>query len=269
MDLLSTTGAALAAADALLARARSNLAGRVARGGAIDAAALDAEQLAAHGFAWMATYVAALRQLRGWAARLDEAGECGEIERLILGVGFAEYLAQLAGGIAMGQGEIARPHDLGLDDADLAGLRGAAVPLLAELGLARLRLAALLAEGLPQGYGALGLADPTLELIRDQVRRFAEHAVAPYAHDWHRQDRLIPIEGTPPSLINVPSGCPFHPRCQYTGLTGGRCPVEVPLLQYADPGHQAACHLTAAQRAEIRGPVRSGSGRGKHRGEER
>jgi len=87
--------------------------------------------------------------------------------------------------------------------------------------------------------------------------------------DEARSERLIPIEGTPPSLINVPSGCAFHPRCQYAGRTGGKSQNEVPLLQFVTPGHQAACHLTAAQRAEIRGTVRSGSGRGKHRGEDK
>jgi (2S)-methylsuccinyl-CoA dehydrogenase len=195
MELLITTGAALGAADALLARARANLADRIFRDGAINGARLDAEQLAAHGFAWMATYVAALHQLDGWARRLDTDGEFGETEQLIVAIAFGEYLAQLAGGIAMGQGEIARPQDLGLYDSDLIGLRiGASGVLVQGLGAARTRLAAILAEGMPLGYGALGLADQTLELIREQVRRFAERTVAPYAHEWHRQDRLIPIE---------------------------------------------------------------------------
>jgi (2S)-methylsuccinyl-CoA dehydrogenase len=123
MNPLSNTVAALDAAEALLAKARANLASRVTRDGAVEAGLLDSEQLAAHALAWMATYVAALRQLRGWASRLDAAGELGEAQRLILAVGFGEYAAQLAGGIAMGQGEIARPQDLGLDDDDLAALR--------------------------------------------------------------------------------------------------------------------------------------------------
>ncbi len=83
--------------------------------------------------------------------------------------------------------------------------------------------------------------------------------------DEARSERLIPIEGTPPSLINVPSGCPFHPRCQYAGLTDGRSQNEVPLLAYVSPGHQVACHLTAAQRSQIResGAVKLGrAGRG-------
>jgi peptide/nickel transport system ATP-binding protein len=73
--------------------------------------------------------------------------------------------------------------------------------------------------------------------------------------DEAKSERLIPIEGTPPSLINVPSGCPFHPRCQYASLTSGLSRDEVPLLQYVGQGHQAACHLTPTQRADVR-PVR-------------
>jgi peptide/nickel transport system ATP-binding protein len=81
--------------------------------------------------------------------------------------------------------------------------------------------------------------------------------------DEARSERLIPIEGTPPSLINVPSGCPFHPRCRYASLTGGKSQTEVPLLQYVRPGHQAACHLTSAQRAEVRPAHRRATASGK------
>jgi peptide/nickel transport system ATP-binding protein len=70
--------------------------------------------------------------------------------------------------------------------------------------------------------------------------------------DEARTDRLIPIDGTPPSLINVPDGCAFNPRCKFADQTGGRSQDERPLLQFVDPGHQAACHLTAAQRTEFR-----------------
>ncbi|HXW44033.1 MAG TPA: ABC transporter ATP-binding protein [Streptosporangiaceae bacterium] len=70
--------------------------------------------------------------------------------------------------------------------------------------------------------------------------------------DEARAERLIPIKGTPPSLINVPPGCPFHPRCDYAGMTGGRSQTEIPILHEADPGHLVACHLTAAQRDKLR-----------------
>ncbi|HVV24548.1 MAG TPA: ABC transporter ATP-binding protein [Pseudonocardiaceae bacterium] len=66
--------------------------------------------------------------------------------------------------------------------------------------------------------------------------------------DRERADRLIPIKGTPPSLINVPSGCPFHPRCAYADQTGGRSQNEIPLLREVDGTHTVACHLSAEQR---------------------
>src|SRR5260370_41443280 len=71
----------------------------------------------------MASYIEALRQVRNWAVRLDEGGMFGEIEALILEIGYGEYLAQLAGGIPMGQGEFARPQDLGLADNEIAPVR--------------------------------------------------------------------------------------------------------------------------------------------------
>jgi peptide/nickel transport system ATP-binding protein len=62
--------------------------------------------------------------------------------------------------------------------------------------------------------------------------------------DQARTDRLIPIPGTPPSLINVPSGCPFHPRCSYAATTNGRCVSEVPLPRSVGLDHEVACHLS-------------------------
>jgi len=70
--------------------------------------------------------------------------------------------------------------------------------------------------------------------------------------DMARIDRLRPIRGTPPSLINVPPGCPFHPRCGYPQEVGGdRCRTEVPRLLEASAGHWDACHLTLAKKREI------------------
>jgi peptide/nickel transport system ATP-binding protein len=61
-------------------------------------------------------------------------------------------------------------------------------------------------------------------------------------------DRLHPISGLPPSLINVPSGCPFHPRCPYVF---DRCPREVPPLLPADGFHASACHLPLQEKERI------------------
>jgi peptide/nickel transport system ATP-binding protein len=62
---------------------------------------------------------------------------------------------------------------------------------------------------------------------------------------------LRPVRGTPPSLINVPSGCPFHPRCDFMELAGpGLCRSERPELS-PHRGHGDACYLTLAQKREI------------------
>ena len=113
-DLLALTADAADAVQTLLAQARARVAARVSTGGRISNAALEADQTAAHGLAWLATYAEALRQLRAWAGRLDEQGAFGETEALILQIGFGEYLAQIDGGIPMSQNEMARPRDVGL-----------------------------------------------------------------------------------------------------------------------------------------------------------
>ncbi|MFD8318567.1 ABC transporter ATP-binding protein [Kitasatospora purpeofusca] len=69
--------------------------------------------------------------------------------------------------------------------------------------------------------------------------------------DRELQERLVPVKGTPPSLINVPSGCAFHPRCPYAELTGGRSVEETPGLTEVAPGHHAACHLALSERHRI------------------
>ena len=66
-----------------------------------------------------------------------------------------------------------------------------------------------------------------------------------------RTDRLLPITGTPPSLIQVPPGCPFHPRCRAAGVVGPRCRTERPPFRMAEPDHYLACHLGGADRDRI------------------
>jgi peptide/nickel transport system ATP-binding protein len=69
--------------------------------------------------------------------------------------------------------------------------------------------------------------------------------------DRERSERLLPIKGTPPSLINVPSGCAFHPRCTFASLNGGASETEVPELRDVGDGHQVACHLSADDRMRV------------------
>ncbi|WP_051752011.1 ABC transporter ATP-binding protein [Streptosporangium amethystogenes] len=63
--------------------------------------------------------------------------------------------------------------------------------------------------------------------------------------------QLRPVRGTPPSLINVPTGCPFHPRCDFMEVAGPElCRSERPELS-PHRGHGDACYLTLAQKREI------------------
>jgi (2S)-methylsuccinyl-CoA dehydrogenase len=192
--LLADTGRALAAADKFLASARTAIASELAPHGAVDPARFEARQFAAHALAWIAATVEGLRQIHDWGLRLDAAGELGESEMLILATAYGEYLAQLAGGVPMAQGELARPFELGLGDNDTAPLRdGAAGALTAGLASARARLGALIVEDGETVFGRIGVADPALVMMREEMRRFAERAVAPFAQEWHRRDRLIPL----------------------------------------------------------------------------
>jgi peptide/nickel transport system ATP-binding protein len=69
-----------------------------------------------------------------------------------------------------------------------------------------------------------------------------------------RSERLHPIEGSPPSLISVPSGCPFHPRCPYVMEI---CPRKEPPLAPTTPGHTVACLLPVPMRRAIGREVRA------------
>jgi peptide/nickel transport system ATP-binding protein len=69
--------------------------------------------------------------------------------------------------------------------------------------------------------------------------------------DRERTERLRPIKGAPPSLINVPSGCPFHPRCAYADRTGGLSQTERPPFAEGIRGHYSACHLSQEDKQSI------------------
>ena len=163
----------------------------------IDADRLDAEQHAAHGLAWVATYAEALKQLGEYASRMSGEGRYGDLEALICQIGFAEYLAQLAGGIPMSQGEMIRPHELGLNPDDIAEFTGDdAVSTLIMAGntpAIRAKLVELIRhhEG-SATFGDTGL-DETYSAIRDEMRRFAEAEVVPHAHEWHLKNEYIPM----------------------------------------------------------------------------
>ncbi|MET7618002.1 ABC transporter ATP-binding protein [Streptomyces sp. NPDC005408] len=70
--------------------------------------------------------------------------------------------------------------------------------------------------------------------------------------DRAMQERLLPIAGNPPSLIRLPRGCAFHPRCPFADRNGDRSLTEVPELTDASGvGHLVACHLPPEERRRI------------------
>ena len=82
------------------------------------------------------------------------------------------------------------------------------------------------------------------------IREVYDHGAHPYSVGLmasvpdllDRQERLTPIKGSPPDLLNLPSGCPFHPRCPFATQT---CVEVTPPLRPAPgrpAGHDTACH---------------------------
>ena len=195
-ELIATLGEAITAVENLFADARRGVADRVTLEGRPVPRVFDREQRATHGLAWFATYVEALRQLNAYAERLNASGTFGEVEELIVRIGAGEYLAQMFGGIPMSQGEIVRPADLGLPAAAVLSRMTPAVEHLIASGNTapnRARLAELMRERQDVTVGATGL-DETLDSIREEMRKFADDKVVPYAQDWHRRNQYIPLE---------------------------------------------------------------------------
>ncbi len=187
---------AVAAVEALFDDARRAVANRVTIEGRPVPRILDREQRATHGLAWLATYAEAIRQLEAYSLRLAAAGSFGEIEELLVRIGVGEYLAQVIGGIPMSQGEIVRLSDLGLSLAAVAARVTPAVEHLIATGNTaprRARLVELIRQHHDATVGACGL-DDTLDSIREEMRKFADDRVVPYAHHWHLKNDYIPLD---------------------------------------------------------------------------
>jgi (2S)-methylsuccinyl-CoA dehydrogenase len=195
-ELIPLLDAASEAAATLRDRAVEAVAAKVTVGGKVDTAALEREQRAAHGLAWVATYAEAIAQIASYARRMESEGRFGELESLLAQIGAAEYLSQLFGGVLMSQGEIVRMHELGLSkDQHVAILTEPVVKLI--LGATpetRARAVELIkATQGTASFGDTGL-DETLQAIRDEMRRFSEAEVVPHAQEWHLKDEYVPLE---------------------------------------------------------------------------
>jgi (2S)-methylsuccinyl-CoA dehydrogenase len=187
---------AAAAAQAFVAEAKSAVKGRISAGGRIDRKLADAEQHVVHGYGWYASYAELMTQVAGWARALQADGRLGETESLLAQLLFAEYAAQLSGGVPMNQGEIIRPAELTSDAAVLARLAAPALTRLAAAGggqAVKSRVARLVADARGKATVENTGLDETFEMIRDQFHAFAEEKVVPFAHQWHLDDQLIPL----------------------------------------------------------------------------
>ena len=196
-NLLSLTAEALPAAEAVCDAARMRLRDMVSADGRVQNSLIEDHQTAAHGFAWLATYVQSLQQMQRWAEALQAQQKFGETEQLIHQIAFGEYLCQLTGGIPMNQTEVIRLQDMGLTSDVAALLSTGAAARLAQEGntqAVRLRLVTLMQELEANTILEASGLDEELEMIREQFRRYAIEKVEPYAHEWHLKDELIPME---------------------------------------------------------------------------
>ena len=194
-DLIIMAREAVQAVEALLADAGVTVRARVA----VDRRIVDQlflrEQRAAHGLAWLATYVEAVRQLVAYAERMQEAERFGEIEEATLRIGLGEYLAQIFGGIPISQSEIVRPSDLGLDAAAVAARMSPVVAALIESGNTAQRRARLVELICAQPDVPIGASfDESLAVIRDEMHHFNAGEITPFAQAWHRANAYIPLE---------------------------------------------------------------------------
>ena len=76
--------------------------------------------------------------------------------------------------------------------------------------------------------------------------------------DSPRDEELVPISGRPPSLINLPSGCSFHPRCPYVEPEHRKIDPQLEPLP-TDDRHHVACLLDPAERKRIWAELAAGA----------
>ena len=176
----------LDAIDDLYRRALDRLKNRIG-GPKSDPARLEAEQLAAHALAYLATELEACRQLHSWANRH------GEPESRIADAYTGSLATQLRGGVDLGSCESIGLDELGLEAPDLNATILRPDVERACRSLAReavfLEIAQHAAEG---AFGDRGL-DEELDAMRRDIGRFVDEEVRPIAQEIHRQDVLIPM----------------------------------------------------------------------------
>ena len=190
VDPLSSARAAIEAVDGLYRVARERLRARVVVGGALDGAALDREQLAAHALAYVATDLAACRQLVEWAAKHPGTGARAVAET---------YVADVARGLRsvvwLGATETYAVTEMHVTPDDVKASVGApAVARWADEQAGGDKYVELARAHAGGAAIPLGLDDDTLDMMRGEFRKFVADRVMPLAQAIHRRDVLIPMD---------------------------------------------------------------------------
>src|SRR5258708_5805303 len=176
--------------DRLYALAHGRLKERVARGGSLDAAALDRDQLAAHALAYVAADLAACRQMLAWAAS-HPTNEARAVAQAFV----AEVARSLRSVVWLGATETYGVAEMHVTTAEIEATVGApSVARWADEESAGDRYVAI-ARAHAEGIAApLGLDDETLVMMRGSFRKFVNERVMPLAQRVHRRDELIPMD---------------------------------------------------------------------------
>jgi len=189
-DPLSSVRAAIEAIDGLYRVARERVRAKVVVNGALDGSALEREQLAAHALAYVATDLAACRQLVEWASKHPGDGTHAVTQA---------YVADVARGLRsvvwLGATETYAVTELHVTPADIEATVGApAIARWADEQAAGDKYVALARAHAAGASIPLGLDDDTLVMMRDEFRKFVSDRVLPIAQGIHRKDVLIPME---------------------------------------------------------------------------
>ena len=144
-----------------------------------------------HGFAWIATYIEALRQINNWGIELTNKNKLNEFEQLILDISFIEYIRQILNGIPMSQTEFIKITDFesinkndelkiseNFNFSNVSELK----ERLVKIAINNDNLITLENTGLETEY----------EQIREQFQKFNSLNVYNNANKWHLEDKLIP-----------------------------------------------------------------------------
>ena len=144
-----------------------------------------------HGFAWIATYIEALRQINNWGIELANKNKLNEFEQLILDISFIEYIRQILNGIPMSQTEFIKITDFesinkndelkvseNFNFSNINELK----ERLVKIAINKDNIITLENTGLDTEY----------EQIREQFQKFNSLNVYNNANKWHLEDKLIP-----------------------------------------------------------------------------